>query len=221
MNYIVCAFHTDDPLYNDHAKEFEASLKTVGISQYHIEVIPPIDKWVSACAQKADFLLSRMRRTDRDILYVDIDARFRQFPELFDHFPYDIGAHIKDNSELLSGTLYLRNNHKVKSLLKAWKKNQRCNPEMWDQRVLQNTVNELAHLDLKLGNLPAAYCMIFDSMAHLGEPVIEHLQASRQHPDKQPVPLISLDASSREKLTSGEVLVVNIADGQRVAVKFV
>ena len=64
--------------------------------------------------------------------------------------------------------------------------------------------------------------MIFDSMAHLGEPVIEHLQASRQHPDKQVMPLINLDSQTREKLESGEIIVLTLGgtDGQHVAVKF-
>lgn len=224
MNFKICAFHTDDELYNRHAQEFEQSLKDIGISNYHISKIPPIESWVNACAVKPRIVLDSLSSTDLNIVYVDIDARFRSYPELFENFNYDIGAHLKDGSELLSGTLFFRNNDKVKKLVRSWLKSQRKNPEKWDQHVLQNTINDNASLELRLGNLPPSYCQIFDSMSHFGNPVIEHLQASREHPDKKPMPMLLIDKNKYEKLREGEVVVYRDMDqveGGKIAIKFV
>ncbi|MCM8540611.1 MAG: glycosyltransferase family 77 protein [Lentisphaeraceae bacterium] len=224
MSFKICAFYTDDELYSRHAKEFEQSLKDIGISNYHIVKIPPIESWVEACGIKPRIILDTLSSTDDNVVYVDIDARFRSYPELFNSFDFDIGAHIKDGKELLSGTLFFRNNDKVKKLVRSWLKNQRKFTEKWDQHVLQNTINEEAQLELKLGNLPPAYCQIFDSMAHFGEPVIEHLQASREHPDKKPMPMLVVDKEKYNKLLSGEVVVYrNLAqvEGGKIAIKFV
>ena len=61
-------------------------------------------------------------------------------------------------------------------------------------------------------------------MAHFGEPVIEHLQASREHPDKKPMPMLVVDKEKYDKLVSGEVVVYrNLAqvEGGKIAIKFV
>lgn len=224
MSFKICAFYTDDELYSKHAVEFEQSLKSFGISNYQISKIPPIESWVEACAIKPRIIMDALSSTDDNVVYIDIDARLRSYPELFDNFDYDIGAHIKDGKELLSGTLYFRNSNKVKKLVRSWLKNQRKFTEKWDQHVLQNTINEESQLELKLGNLPPAYCQIFDSMAHFGDAVIEHLQASREHPDKKPMPMLVIDKEKFTKLQNGEVVVyrnLTQVEGGKIAIKFV
>ncbi|MCM8524926.1 MAG: glycosyltransferase family 77 protein [Lentisphaeraceae bacterium] len=224
MSFKICAFYTDDELYSRHAVEFEESLRNNGISNFEITKVPPVESWVEACGIKPRIIMDTLTNSEENIVYIDIDARLRSYPELFDNFDFDIGAHIKDGTELLSGTLFFRNCDKVKKLVRTWLKNQRKFTEKWDQQVLQNTINDEAHLGLKLGNLPPAYCQIFDSMAHFGEPVIEHLQASREHPDKKPMPMLVVDKEKYDKLVSGEVVVYrNLAhvEGGKIAIKFV
>lgn len=213
MSFTVCAFYTDDELYRSHAEEFKLSLAEVGIGDFHIKKIPPIERWVEACAIKPQFILDTLRACEDNVLYVDIDARFRSFPTLFNDFPHDLGAHMRDGHELLSGTLFFRNCDNVKKLVRLWLKNQRRNPDSWDQHVLQNTINENPELNLNLANLPPAYCQIFDSMAHHGTAVIEHLQASRQHPDKQPMPLIELNHENIQQIAKGETVVLSNLNG--------
>lgn len=131
--------------------------------------------WQANTSFKPVFLQWVIDQHDCDIVYLDADARIRKYPRLFDVFTADIGVHYKDGHELLSGTIYLKNNDTVRSILNEWVSEQRSNPNTWDQKILQRVLEKY-----NVQELPASYCQIFDSMAHNGEPVIEHLQASRR-----------------------------------------
>jgi FkbM family methyltransferase len=185
MPFRVCAFHTDDEVYTGHAAEFEQSARNVGLEKLTINKIPAVKKWVAACAMKPLMVGRWLQETALDVVYVDVDARFEKYPTLFDDFKHDLGFHLKDGRELLSGTLYFRNCEIVRELVERWALNQLANPTVWDQVVLAGTLREFIPRGLNIGFLPPAYCLIFDSMAHHGGAVIRHLQASRTHPDKQ------------------------------------
>jgi FkbM family methyltransferase len=184
MAFRLCAFHTDDTVYSRHADDFEKSARLVGVNNITILKVPKVNKWVSACALKPIFIHRWLTESALDVLYVDVDARFERYPQLFNHFTQDLGVHFKDGRELLSGTLYFKNCAQVRELVYQWAIRQIENPQKWDQVVLQEILPVFLENGLRVAQLPPSYCLIFDLMAHHGPAVIRHLQASRSHPDK-------------------------------------
>lgn len=133
---------------------------------------------------------------DRDILYVDCDAEIVQYPELFDNFDKgDIGIHKidreryfknwdkmwKEKYEYLGGTMYFKNNDRIRGLLDLWEKLDKPMNVHLSQLTLIYALRILEKKnELSIYEIPATYCQIFDIMADSGDPVIEHFQASRR-----------------------------------------
>lgn len=117
--------------------------------------------------------------TDEDIVFLDSDARVRKYPELFDVIEEDIAFHTKDGTEPLCGTLYFKNNERVYRFFERWfEKQAEFYPHTFSAQVAFAQVAKEGIVSVYA--LPASYTQIFDSMAHNGEPVIEHMQASRK-----------------------------------------
>lgn len=138
--------------------------------------------WIQNVQMKPKIIKETLERLDENqaVIFVDADAEICERPILFQNLPCDIGVHYKDGHELLSGTIYLKNNERVKRLLDMWIERNSENPEEWDQRTLQAILDENPEL-VTVYKLPASYCGIFDLMAdQYVEPVIKHWQASRR-----------------------------------------
>lgn len=167
------------------------------IKKYELlyELYPIIDQgdWYLNTRMKVKILKRAIQDFPKhSILYLDVDARICRFPALFatdELDKYDIAAHIVDwsvydtvgrkDKELLNGTLWLNNNERVRSLLDQWDDQiQSSRRNELEQRSLYRAV--LARSDIRLYNLPAEYCTIFDSMKDIENPVIKHYQASRR-----------------------------------------
>jgi len=181
--YIVVGYYTPDPLYTNSAKRLENSLQSYKIP-YHLEQIKSQGSWYKNTNYKPTFLKQMMNKFfPSDIVYVDCDAEFQSYPKLFDSFVGDIGVYVfdrseygrnKKGSEVLSGTIYLRNNDKVRNILNLWEEECKKNPSVFDQKSLEKILNGNFTL------LPGEYCKIFDRMKFIKEPVIVHHQASRR-----------------------------------------
>jgi hypothetical protein len=151
-----------------------------------IELVQGRGAWVKNTQIKPEFLKRMLDKyPGNPIVWVDADARIREYPKLFDNFKADIGIHYRSKSrrgvyakELLSGTIYLANNRKTRQLLDMWiAENLKC-PTAWDQRTLSSVIKGW---DGVVQEIPPTYCQIFDTMkGEGGEPVIEHFQASRK-----------------------------------------
>lgn len=141
--------------------------------------------WNKNCHQKPVFLKSMLKKYPRNsIVWLDADARIRRYPVLFNKLKCDLGIHYRKKKrhnieveELLSGTIYLANNHRTDQLMDLWIEENRNHPLEWDQR---NLARAIKRWNGKVEKIPSSYCQIFDSMAHEGKPVIEHFQASRK-----------------------------------------
>jgi hypothetical protein len=177
---MVVSFHTPDELYSNHAAEFIKTLQALNV-RYDVEAVPSRDQWEENCAIKPEFILSKLEEhPESNIVWIDVDARVRQYPELFQHLDGDLGLHWKDGKELLSGTMFFRNNERVREFVQKWIEVQEAAPQMWDQKTLEAALKaNQARLNLDVVDLPPQYVQIFDSMRKWGAPVIEHLQASR------------------------------------------
>ena len=182
MPWIVVGYFTRDTLYVRKAKTL---ISTFGFNKilYYIEPIDNLGSWHKNTNYKPTFLKKMLINfRGMDIIYVDVDARFLRYPSLFDEFDCDIAVHEFDRSnwprgggkEVLSGTIFLRNNERVFSLVERWEEQCKKNPGTWDQKSLEKIL---------AGNfyrLPGEYCKIFGLMNEVEDPVIIHYQASRR-----------------------------------------
>ena len=186
MNFIVCAYYTRNTLYQQKAEKFIASLKKFDVP-YYVEAIEDKGDWYKNTVYKPTFLKRMLEKFHPlSIVYVDCDAEFLRYPDLFENWSgltyIDVGVYVFDRScytksrggfEVLSGTIFLKNNEKVYKIVEKWEKECQSNPRIWDQRSLEKVLEGNYH------ELPGEYCKIFDRMDEIKDPVIVHYQASR------------------------------------------
>lgn len=186
MNYIVVAYYTIDTGYEDEAKKLIASLQEFNLPM-DILGIPSQGSWEANTHYKPYFIQQMLvNHYPKDILYVDVDAIVKQYPVLFDAVDFDVGYCLREKQELLGGTLYFANNTKVHALVERWRGACKDHLNIWDQMILQFILeSRSADLRLNLRVLPPTYCQIFDLMKDVGDPVIEHFQASRRLKKKE------------------------------------
>lgn len=162
---------------------------------FNVEKVINQCNWYKNSAYKATFILEMLKKHKKDVVFIDCDAKIQEFPVLFYEIPeeIDIACHILDlwmfwhnrtdraKFDLLSGTMLFSYNQKVLDFTKEYAK--RCKQETnpFDQKILQEIVEK--DKELKLYNLPASYCVITKEDGtvpeYIGNPVIQHYQASR------------------------------------------
>ena len=206
---IVISYYTENTGYENEAAQLIKSIVKFGL-EYDVVPKPNMGGWKANTYYKAQFIREMMDKyPDRNLLWVDADAIIVSYPTLFDNMKEDIGVFIADwdkignykirlshvkimtGIETLSGTLYVANNSRSKAFIDAWialNKKQFAHTPM-EQTNLCNLLGygkNQAQRKLKWTNpltvhhLPPSYCQIWDTMAYLGEPVIEHHQAARR-----------------------------------------
>ena len=108
---------------------------------------PPASRGYGTAAWNRAFIAERIAaHPGRPIVWLDADARVRSMPILFGGLIHraDFAAHWREQSELLSGTLYFAPTPAAAALLSAWKAEQDQRPNEWDQVNLQRTLTRLA-----------------------------------------------------------------------------
>jgi len=181
---VVTAFYTTGTRYEAEAARLRASLDKLGLRHWIIGV-EDRGSWAANVKQTPEFLLRAMRHwSGQPIVYVDADAVFWRRPDLFAELSpadHDIAAHYRAGQELLNGTLWLSNSPACERVIGTYWTLVVGNPkERNEQLFLDRAIRELKP---RVFQLPAAYCWIHDVMANDlngDEPVVEHLQASRE-----------------------------------------
>lgn len=186
---IIVSFYT--PEYKIYADKMRQSAQKFGF-ETDIIAIEKKGNWLKTIYSRANFVKSMLEKHKRDVVWCDSDACFLQYPELFNNFTAEFGAHFLDTKklygggyprdvELLGGTMYFKYCKNTLRLVDNWILDNEKFPDMHlSQWVLQETVKNWGG---KILELPPTYCQIFDSMASLGEPVIEHYVKSRSFRD--------------------------------------
>ena len=183
---LIISYYTENTVYKDIAKRLKSSLDNFSL-KYDIQPVSDMGSWQKNTYYKAIFIRQMMdKHPDRDLLWLDADAIVWRFPEIFRGLESDIAFYSygwRGQKYLCSGTLYIKNNDKMKSLVSAWiEENQNwINTSKFEQKVLQELLQqEKWKSTISVFDLPEKYCYIEGLMFH-GRPVIEHFQASRRY----------------------------------------
>lgn len=176
---IFVSYYTLGTPYEREAGELKNTLRAFGL-EHDITGVANLGDWCANCAMKARVIAEAMDRyPTRPIVFVDADARIRQYPA---HFTTLWGtcdvAFYRLNGELLSGTLYFASTPAALQLVQGWQRRCAEQPNVWDQQLLDQEIKSTA--GLRVAELPPQYVQIFDTMRDCGAPVIEHMQASRR-----------------------------------------
>ena len=183
-SFIIVSYYTLKTLYEEKARKFIGSLKKYNIPHY-VEAIDNLGDWYKNTGYKPTFLKRMLKKfPEENIVWVDCDAMFFAYPNLFQTLDCNIGVYLFDTAlhkrggtkfELLSGTIFLRNNEEVSCLIDNWEQECKKNPRVWDQKSLEKILQNKYH------KLPAEYCTIYDVMRRtVKKPIIVHYQASRE-----------------------------------------
>jgi hypothetical protein len=176
--YLVIAYYTADTPYREEARMLEATLDALRLP-YMIRAYPSRGSWELNCGIKPEFIGDMQRlHPAKDLLYVDVDARFHSVPEF--PWPGDVGRRVFRGAETLSGTLYFRATAGARRAVELWRQEQERFPVRWDQVSLACA---LAYdpAPCSVFDLPVNYVRIFGLDAgEPGDPVIMHYQASRR-----------------------------------------
>jgi len=192
-NFIIVSYFTLDTPYAKIAHECLMPTLNHGRIESDVRGVDNLGSWMKNTSFKPAFIKMMLEQhCDSNIVWVDCDAEIVRFPSMFIHIPdeYDVAVHYLDRDkwysngntgkELLSGTVFFRNNENSMRIVDKWKDECSKNEE-WDQKVLQRVLE-----GEKVFELPIEYCYIKTmpdgSQPRVGvlEPVILHNQASRK-----------------------------------------
>jgi hypothetical protein len=179
-DFLAVSFFTDRD-YEKLAQRLKASLDRFQI-RTDIRAMPSRGTWVGNVGMKPGFMAKMVEEHPEErVVWIDADGVVQAYPILFHELEADVAAHVRVRAwgrELLGGTVFLAPTEAVRGMFGDWVREAERVPRYKDQKGLQNVI-EKSPGRLRFQELPASYCQIFDTMRHLGRPVIEHFQASR------------------------------------------
>lgn len=190
---LYVSYYTEGTGYQLEIKRLEESLIKFGL-EYKFRAIGDRGSWRKNIHERIKILRDFLDEEQRDIVYIDADGAVQQYPVLFDDFKDDMGIVKIDRSkywdnwkefhpdryEYLGGTMYFKNNDRVRKMLARWEELDAPMKTALSQHTLIHALEEHIGKGLKVQLLPLTYTQIFDTMADEGEPVVEHFQASRR-----------------------------------------
>lgn len=183
--FIIISYYTKNTGYEKEVLHLISSLEKLKRKgediSYTIKGIDNLGNWHLNTRYKAKFIKESLLYFDIPVLFVDADAIFCKYPELIYTIEQDIACHFREDrdNELLSGTLYFKNNERTIALLDEWVRLNEVNPSILEQKNLQAIVGSNAIKDLTIYKLPVEYTFIYDIKSDK-EPIIKHMQASRR-----------------------------------------
>jgi hypothetical protein len=180
----IVGFYTSNSFYEQEAARMAASATRLGL-RVHTTPVNSAGSWVRNAALKPTFLLEARKSNRGPLLYVDVDAVLHRDPwPVLRTLGCDLAVY-REEDRLISATILLNDTPATLRLLEVWKERCDRDPEIWDQVVLQQILDEdrsSENPQYQVGELPASFCWIFDrlSNAKTDAVYIEQLQASRR-----------------------------------------
>lgn len=199
-NWYIGTFYTKNTLYEDICKHYlHKSCKQLDLEKklYTVE-IENEGNWYKNVAQKPRVILDLLTNVipENDCLvFLDADATIEKYPELFDNIPesIDMSFHVlswkdwygynSDTTELLSGTIFIRNNQHTRNLCRQWYELANSSND-WEQKILERILFIDNKIPVTYQLLPVEYCYIISRPGNLPplvvkDPIILHHQISR------------------------------------------
>ena len=197
MSFNIFTYYTKNTPYKEEALSLKKDCKQFGVP-FSCAVVKSQGKWVENTMIKPKIILKGLSSSKHDcMIWIDADARLKSYPSLFDKLD-QLGVdfavfQMGSKSRITSGTIFMRNNKRVKAFIKDWMllcKNTTI--RLGDQHCLRDLINMGGYNTHKIvyKPLPYSYCFIFDdSLRQLaphipplqGNPVVVHTQASRRY----------------------------------------
>lgn len=198
MKPLYISYYTPD--YKTRAMALIRSLRRHDLEY---EVVPMEEKgsWQKDSQHKPRFIWDMMtrhydkvREIGRPLVWIDADAEVLAYPQAFEHVEADLMVcefrnEYMNKTELLSGTVYFKNNVRSHRLVDAWIEECNAAPQLWDQKALQRAIGHFADDGLRIAWLPVSYCYIFDTHKRQFpdiNPIICHYQESRAAKTRKP-----------------------------------
>ena len=176
---VYCSMFTVGTPYEDEIAKLKKSADEHDI-YYEFVGLKDTGSWEKNTQMKPGVIKMVMEKYNKDVVWIDADAVFLKKPTFFDTIDADISYYkIKEWNEILTGTLYFKNNSLVKELLDNWDAVNKSNnnPDGYNfQKLIE--ANETT---FRVVDLPPDYIKIFDNeLIPAKDPVIIHNQASRR-----------------------------------------
>lgn len=199
---IIISYATIDTPYEEVIKStLIPSLEKFDLD-YDISYVKDLGSWQLNTGYKSTFIKEMLLKHKQSVCFLDSDASIVEYPELLYQLSsgVDISYHNfnwwkhwrgVDNDfsrmHLLSGTICFSYNPKVLSLIDEWIEKVVENPNVWEQKVLEEIVNSKTNLGIC--HLPAEYCCVVmhdnSIPKYINKPVIVHHQASRKYKNRR------------------------------------
>jgi hypothetical protein len=182
---LVISFYTEQTPYQLEVLNLIRSCHEWGVD-YAIEGVPSWGSWELNCFRKPQFILEKLLETKRPIFWVDADATFKKSPDFSFLEPHDFSflevEHHSPWMRFRAGSVFINYTEKGVGFALAWV--EYCHGvhsrgeelSFVDQKALFALMQE--PWGISRFPLPPAYCQLCDEA--LGDPVIEHFQASRR-----------------------------------------
>lgn len=186
----VVAFFTANSFYEQEAERMVASARRLGLT-VATSSITSAGSWVRNAAMKPTFLLTERQNRRGSLLYVDVDAVFHRNPWAnLATYDCDIAVYYTAEGELITATILISDTPATEQLIARWKEKCDGDPDIWDQKVLQQILEDDAPSgspQFRVQRLPVSYCYIFDRVTNepVKQVIIEQLQASREATQKR------------------------------------
>jgi hypothetical protein len=205
----VISYYTQNTPYEKEAKHLIASCEKLHL-EYEIDAVPNLGSWAENCCYKPKFILQKLEKLQKPVVWVDADAIFVQKPEKLKDLSADFGLCIIEEipdehpCKFITGTLYANHTSRVKQFLKEWdiECKKHLDDDFCDQIALRNL---LLSSDANITNLSLPYYTVCDLIEEgfLSEDIVLiHFQASRtlrQVINGEVVPFWNHDVFSSEK----------------------
>lgn len=188
MGWIAITFYTEGTGYEREVERLIVSATKWAVP-LRLYPVKSRGSWRANLNYKSELIMQAAAENPGvDIVFVDADAAFRSYPTIFDTLSaeghYDIAVHYLRDSELLSGTIWVRNSEAGLHIIRKWHDLGLRLPGQRHQRCLDMTIKAMCDGGNRplVYRLPLEYTCIFDHPLRAGKTaVIEHFQASRKY----------------------------------------
>jgi hypothetical protein len=182
---LYISYYTRNTGYELEAEKLVESLRKFNLD-FFMNGIKSLGTWQKNTQYKVKFIEECLDRYHHPLVFTDADSVIEREPTLFNELAnsdVDIGVHYRyltdTCSKLLSGTIFINDTVLARDVLHWWQHFNEIHNEQLEQCNLALAIEAVKERGLKVEELPATYCNIFDLMNEM-DPVITHYQASRR-----------------------------------------